>query len=89
MSWALLDITLGQYIDRVGEVATPTMYIVGMIKAPVFAFIIAIICTYHGMNVTGSAESVGRVTTIAVVQSIFMVIFADAAFSILFAELGI
>lgn len=89
MSWSLLDIGFGQYIARVSEVATPMMYIVGMIKAPVFAFIISVICTYHGMNVTGSAESVGRVTTIAVVQSIFMVILADAAFSILFAELGI
>lgn len=89
MSWSLLDIGFGQYITRVSEVATPMMYIVGMIKAPVFAFIISVICTYHGMNVTGSAESVGRVTTIAVVQSIFMVILADAAFSILFAELGI
>lgn len=89
MAWSLLDITFSQYIDRVSEVATATMYIVGMVKAPVFAFIIAVICTYHGMNVTGSAESVGHVTTIAVVQSIFMVIFADAAFSILFAELGI
>ena len=89
MSWSLLDIGLGQYIARVSEVATPMMYIVGMIKAPVFAFVISVICTYHGMNVTGSAESVGKVTTIAVVQSIFMVILVDAAFSILFAELGI
>ncbi len=89
MAWSLLDISPTQYIDRVSEVATVTMYLVGMVKAPVFAFVIAVICTYHGMNVTGSAESVGRVTTIAVVQSIFMVIFVDAAFSILFAEIGI
>lgn len=89
MSWSLLDIGFGQYLDRVAEVATPTMYFVGMIKTPVFAFLIALICTYQGMNVTGSAESVGRATTVAVVQSIFMVIFADAAFSILFAELDI
>lgn len=89
MSWSLLDISMGQYVARVAEVATPMMYTVGMIKAPVFAFIIAVICTYHGMNVTGSAESVGKVTTIAVVQSIFMVILADALFSILFAELGL
>lgn len=89
MSWSLLDISFGQYAARVAEVASPMMYIVGMIKAPVFAFIIAVICTYHGMNVTGSAESVGKVTTVAVVQSIFMVILADALFSILFAELGL
>lgn len=89
MSWSLLDIGLGQYFDRVAEVATVQTYLVGLCKAPVFAVIISIICTYQGINVTGSAENVGRVTTVAVVQSIFMVIFADAAFSILFADLGI
>lgn len=89
MSNVLLDITYGQYIDRVASVATPTMFFVGMIKAPVFAFIIAIICTYQGMSASGSAESVGRLTTLAVVQSIFMVILADAAFSIVFAKVGI
>lgn len=89
MSYSLIDIPPEQYIARVAETATPTMFMVGMIKAPVFAMIIATICTYHGMKVTGSAESVGRVTTVSVVQTIFMVIFADAIFSIIFAELDI
>lgn len=85
----LLDIPLYQYIDRAAGVATPTMFFVGMIKAPVFAFLIAVIGTYQGMNVTGSAESVGKLTTVAVVQSIFLVILADAFFSIIFAQAGI
>lgn len=89
ISMALLDIPLDQYIDRVQTVAKPTMFFVGMIKAPVFAFIIAIVGTYQGMNISGSAESVGRLTTVSVVQSIFLVIMADAVFSILFAKLGI
>lgn len=89
ISMALLDIPLDQYIDRVQQVAKPTMFFVGMIKAPVFAFIIAIVGTYHGMNVSGSAESVGKLTTVSVVQSIFLVIMADALFSIIFSQVGI
>lgn len=89
MAQGLLDIPLNQYIDRVQYSATPMMFFVGMIKAPVFAFLIAIVCTYQGMNVTGSAESVGRLTTVAVVQSIFIVLLVDAMFSIIFAQMGI
>ena len=89
ISIALLDIPFYQYVDRVDMVATPTMFFVGLIKAPVFAFIITVIGAYQGMNVTGSAESVGRLTTMAVVQSIFLVIMADALFSIVFSKMGI
>lgn len=89
ISIVLLDIPLDMYIDRVQMVAKPMMFFVGMIKAPVFGFVITIIGTYQGMNVTGSAESVGKLTTTAVVQSIFLVIMVDAFFSILFANLGI
>ncbi len=85
----LLDIPIDQYIDRVDMVAKPTMFFVGLIKAPVFAFVITIIGCYQGMNVSGSAESVGRLTTVAVVQSIFLVIMVDALFSIIFSSLGI
>lgn len=89
MATVQLDIPLGQYLDRVETVATPTMFFVGIVKAPVFAFIIAVIGTFQGMSVSGSAEDVGRKTTIAVVQSIFFVIMADAVFSIIFAAAGI
>lgn len=89
MSVTMLDIPLDQYMTRAQTVGTPTMFVVGMIKAPVFAFLIAAIGTYQGMNVSGSAESVGRLTTVAVVQSIFMVILTDAVFSIIFAKMGI
>ncbi|HXZ85427.1 MAG TPA: ABC transporter permease, partial [Myxococcota bacterium] len=53
-------------------------------KAPVFAVIIALVGCYQGFQVTGSAESVGRRTTVSVVQSIFLVILVDALFSIVF-----
>jgi phospholipid/cholesterol/gamma-HCH transport system permease protein len=60
-----------------------------MFKAPVFAFVIGIIGSMHGMRVRGSAESVGRETTRAVVKAIFLVIVLDALFSILFDKLGL
>lgn len=89
VSILLLDIPIDQYIDRVDQVAKPMMFFVGLIKAPVFAFLITIVGAYQGMNVSGSAESVGKLTTVAVVQSIFLVIMADALFSIIFSNLGL
>lgn len=89
MSQSLLNLSFDQYFSRVAEVATPTMFFVGMIKAPVFAFIIAVIGCYQGLKVSGSAESVGKRTTLAVVQAIFVVIMADGLFSIAFSEADI
>ncbi|HEX7971496.1 MAG TPA: ABC transporter permease [Thiobacillus sp.] len=49
----------------------------------------AVVSCMHGLRVSGSAESVGRETTRAVVKSIFLVIALDALFSILFERLGL
>jgi phospholipid/cholesterol/gamma-HCH transport system permease protein len=86
MSLSLLDLSFQQYFSRVAEVATPTMFFVGMIKAPVFAFAIAVIGCYQGLSIKGSAESIGRNTTLAVVQAIFVVMMTDALFSVVFSE---
>lgn len=82
-----LDMTLQQYYLRAVEAVGLNTFLVGVIKAPVFAFLIGFIGTMRGLQVAGSAESVGRQTTNAVVQSIFMVILADALFSIVFSWL--
>ncbi len=82
-----LDMTLQQFYLRAVDAAGLNTFLVGIIKAPVFAFIIGFIGTMRGLQVSGSAESVGRQTTNAVVQSIFMVIMADAVFSIVFSWL--
>jgi phospholipid/cholesterol/gamma-HCH transport system permease protein len=63
--------------------------VIGVGKAPVFAAIIALVGCYQGFQVTGSAESVGRQTTVSVVQSIFLVIATDALFSIVFLWLDL
>lgn len=89
MSQPLLGVSIAQYLARVQATATVTMLFVGLVKAPVFALLIAVIGCYQGMSVSGSAESVGRTTTLAVVQSIFMVIMADALFSVIFSKVDI
>ena len=61
-------------------------FLVGMIKAPVFAFLISMVGCMHGMKVSGSAESVGTETTASVVKSIFLVLGADAVFSVIVRE---
>jgi phospholipid/cholesterol/gamma-HCH transport system permease protein len=89
MSSVQLDIAFSTYIDRIGVAVSVDSYLVGLGKAPVFAVIIATIGCYQGFQVVGSAESVGRRTTMSVVQSILAVIVVDAAFSVAFSRLGI
>jgi phospholipid/cholesterol/gamma-HCH transport system permease protein len=84
-----LNISPDQYFDRVNDAAKMWDFWVGMIKAPVFGFVIALVGCMRGMQVSGSAESVGRLTTISVVQSIFLVLLLDALFAVLFTKLGV
>ena len=87
LSSLLLDISLTQFIPRLQDALAPTTFWAGLIKAPVFAVLIAMVGTYRGMQVRDSSRELGRLTTVAVVQSIFLVIFADAVFAIVFVEL--
>lgn len=90
LSLALIGTSVSQYIDKVHEIAgNGHALLVGLVKAPVFAFFIGIVGCMHGMKVNGSAESVGAETTASVVQSIFMVLMLDAFFSIFFQQIGI
>jgi phospholipid/cholesterol/gamma-HCH transport system permease protein len=85
----LLDMPLVQYIQRVEESIADFTFWAGIVKAPVFALLIAASATYRGLQVRGSSRELGRLTTVAVVQSIFLVILADALFAVLFMEMGI
>ncbi len=89
MAIVTMDMSTTQFLVRLEEAATFAHFMVGLVKAPAFAFIIGIVGCYEGLRVSGGAESVGRMTTRAVVLSIFLVIVADAAFSIMFATMGI
>ncbi|CAA6806664.1 MAG: Unknown protein [uncultured Thiotrichaceae bacterium] len=85
--WSL-GISLSQFASRLQQNIELHTFLAGIIKAPFFAVVIAVLGTWNGMQVTGSAESLGHHTTAAVVQSIFMVLFLDAVFSILYYNIG-
>jgi phospholipid/cholesterol/gamma-HCH transport system permease protein len=82
-----LHIPWPQFTARMREALSPTTFWAGLVKAPVFAVLIAMVGTYRGMQVRDSARELGRLTTVAVVQSIFMVILADALFAVLFVQI--
>ncbi|HZW59770.1 MAG TPA: MlaE family lipid ABC transporter permease subunit [Woeseiaceae bacterium] len=89
MSNSMLGLNSATYLNRLAEALTLDSYLSGIGKAPVFACIIASVGCFQGFQVSGSAESVGRQTTVSVVQSIFLVLIVDAVFSVAFSKLGI
>ncbi len=89
MSHSLLGLSAYNFVDRLADAVSVTSFLSGVGKAPVFAVLIALVGCFQGFQVSGSAEGVGRNTTISVVQAIFLVIVIDAAFSVAFNHLGI
>jgi phospholipid/cholesterol/gamma-HCH transport system permease protein len=88
MAWYALGISPGMFLTRLLNTDV-THFVLGLVKAPFFAVIIAVIGCFQGLEVAGNTESLGRLTSRSVVQSIFLVILADAIFSILFALAGV
>ncbi len=89
MAQAQLGVSFDEFLDRFVKAVSVTDFLVGICKAPVFAAIIAMAGCFQGFRTKGGADSVGRQTTRSVVQSIFLVIVADALFSIAFSTLGL
>jgi len=83
-----LDIPPSQFMAIVERDIALKHFLVGIGKAPVFAFLIAVIGCLEGFKVAGSAQSVGEHTTSSVVQSIFMVILLDSVAALFFMEMG-
>jgi phospholipid/cholesterol/gamma-HCH transport system permease protein len=84
----VLDIPPIMFINLVKSDIGVKNFLVGIAKAPVFAFLIAVIGCLEGFKVSGSAESVGEHTTSSVVQSIFVVILIDALAALFYMEMG-
>jgi len=89
MARARLDVGFFEFIDRFGRELHGASLLIGVGKSLVFALIIATIGCFQGFRTRGSADSVGRQTTLSVVQSIFLVIVADALFSVAFSVLDL
>jgi phospholipid/cholesterol/gamma-HCH transport system permease protein len=87
LSRYLIDLPWPQFVSRLDAAIGDTTFWAGMVKAPVFGALIALTGTLRGLQVQESSRELGRLTTVAVVQSIFLVILADALFAIFFLEI--
>lgn len=82
-----MDISIALFVARFEETIILNHFWAGIIKAPFFAFVIAVIGCFQGMEVEGSAESLGQRTTLSVVQALFLVIVIDAFFAMFYLEI--
>jgi phospholipid/cholesterol/gamma-HCH transport system permease protein len=88
VAWFYGGMSPAIYVVRLHEAVSVTHFDVGMIKAPFMALVIGIVACSEGLRVKGSAESLGKQTTISVVKSIFLVIVLDGVFAVFFASIG-
>jgi len=89
MCYFQLGITIPVFMRQLNDAITVNTLMVGLVKAPVYAFVISLVGCYEGFQVERNAASVGLLTTRSVVESVFLVIVLDAAFSVMFSVLGI
>ena len=85
--WLYGGISPVAFLHRLQAAIGPSTFLVGLIKAPFMALVIGLIAAVEGLNVQGSAESLGRQVTASVVKSIFMVIVVDGLFAVFFASI--
>jgi phospholipid/cholesterol/gamma-HCH transport system permease protein len=88
VSWLYGGIQPEIFLARLREAVSDTTFQVGMIKAPFMALVIGVVACVEGLQVQGSAESLGEQTTNSVVKSIFLVIVLDGFFAMFFASIG-
>lgn len=84
-----LDVTFLEFIHRIGTEVPLKHFLIGIFKAIFFGMAIAIIGCYRGFQVQNNTTSIGKFTTISVVNAIFVVIALNAVFSVIFTQIGI
>jgi phospholipid/cholesterol/gamma-HCH transport system permease protein len=77
------------FLQRLSQAVTLNTFMVGIAKAPFMAMIIGLVACSEGLQVAGSAESLGTRTTVSVVKSIFMVIVVDGIFAMFYGAVGV
>jgi phospholipid/cholesterol/gamma-HCH transport system permease protein len=88
VAWLYGGMSPDIYIQRLTDAISLTHFKVGMLKAPFMGLVIGIVACAEGLQVKGSAESLGLKTTASVVKSIFLVIVLDGLFAMFFASIG-
>lgn len=89
MSKHMLDVNYADFLARIKDSVGLDQLMLGLYKAPVFAMIVALVGCYQGFNVGSSANSIGEKTTKSVVQALFLIIIADAIYSIIYSWLDL
>lgn len=89
IAYTYLDITFIEFITRLHNEVAVKHLLIGIFKSVIFGCFIAIIGCFRGFQVQNNTTSIGKYTTISVVNAIFVVIFLDAIFSIIFTQIGI
>ncbi|OCL84641.1 MlaE family ABC transporter permease [Arcobacter porcinus] len=89
VAFASLDITYLEFVNRLQNEVPVKHLFLGVFKAFVFGIFIALIACFRGFQVENNTTSIGKYTTMSVVNSIFMVILLDALFSVIFTKIGI
>lgn len=84
-----LDVTFSEFINRMGQEVPVKHLLIGVFKSIFFGIAIAIIGCYRGFQVENNTTSIGKYTTISVVNAIFVVIALNAIFSVILTEIGI
>ena len=87
--WFTIGLSFNAFISQLHQIASLNNFMVGLVKTPFFAMAIGLVGCFQGFKATSSAESVGFLTTVSVVQSIFIVILLDALFAIFFISIGV
>jgi phospholipid/cholesterol/gamma-HCH transport system permease protein len=88
VAWLYGGVDPEVFLGRLKETISLDTFVVGMIKAPFMAVVIGLVACTEGLQVKGSAESLGRGTTASVVKSIFLVIVLDGLFAMFFGSIG-
>jgi phospholipid/cholesterol/gamma-HCH transport system permease protein len=88
VSWFSLDITPAAFLDETYTALGTIDLVTGLIKSEVFAILVAVAGCFRGLQAMQGADSVGQQTTSAVVSGIFLIILADALFTVLFHNIG-
>lgn len=89
MSKNMLNIGFEDFLSRLRDSVGLNQMMLGLYKAPAFSILIALVGCFQGFRVESSADSIGSQTTKSVVQALFLIIIADAAFSIAYSWMGL
>lgn len=77
------------FLTRFQTAVELKQYVLGLVKTPVFAFILSTVGCFQGLQAGLTADSVGVRTTAAAVQAIFLIVIADSFFSVIFSWWGL